>query len=173
MTAFYTRTSSDGKWISIAIVSGAGIGILFPSLHTASELIACRESDDEKQRRVVTNSSWFHYVGKSFGVAIATCIFQNRLFRQLDANKIYHKFAREYTNDSVALLVRIRATPGGEGSARVQIEDMYVKSLRSVWILMAVLAGVALMASCFMMPKAPMKENEAEMKDLDTDGYVV
>jgi hypothetical protein len=66
MTTFYTRTSSDGKWVSIAIVSGAGIGILFPSLHTASELIASRENDDERQRRAVTNSSFFHYLGKDF-----------------------------------------------------------------------------------------------------------
>ncbi|KAJ4297665.1 hypothetical protein N0V90_005559 [Kalmusia sp. IMI 367209] len=172
MTTFYSRTSSDGMWVSIALVSGSGIGILFPSLHTASELIATREKDDERQRRAVTNSSWFHYLGKSFGVGIATCIFENRLFKQLAANSIYHNFAREYANDSVSLLVRIRATPGGRGSAKVQIADMYIQSLKSIWILMAVLAGLALLASCFMMPKAPRKDEEAEMKNLD-ESYVV
>lgn len=172
MTAFYTRTSSDGMWISIAMVSGSGIGILFPSLHTASELIAGREEDDEKQRRAITNASWFHYLGKSIGVAVATCVFENRLFAQLDANEVYHKYAREYANVSVALLVRIRATPGGEGSAKVQIADMYSNSLKSVWILLAVLAGVALLGSCFMMPKVPKKERDAEMRNLD-GGYVV
>jgi hypothetical protein len=44
---------------------------------------------------------------------------------------------------------------------------MYVQSLKSVWILMAVLAGVALVASCFMMPNAPKEEKEAEMKNMD------
>ena len=167
MTTFYSRTSSDGMWVSIAMVSGSGIGVLFPSLHTASELIAHRESDDEKQRRAVTNSSWFHHLGKSFGVALSTCIFQNRLFHQLDANEIYHNYAREYTNTSVSLLVRIRATPGGEGSAKVQIADIYSNALRSVWTTLAVLAGVALLGSCFMMPKKSKAENESEMKTLD------
>ncbi|KAL1606712.1 hypothetical protein SLS60_004119 [Paraconiothyrium brasiliense] len=172
MTTFYTRTSSDGKWVSVAIVSGTGIGILFPSLHTASELIASRERDDERQRRAVTNSSYFHYLGKAFGVGLATCIFQNRLLHQLDASEIYHGFAKEYAVESVSLLVRIRATPGGPGSAKVQIADMYVESLKSVWTLMAVLAGIALLASCFMMPKVPKAEKEAEMKNID-GSYVV
>lgn len=172
MTIFYTRTSADGKWISIAIVSGIGMGILFPSLHTASELIAAREKDDERQRRAVTNASYFHCLGKSFGVGLATCIFQNRLLRQLDASKTYHNFAKEYAVESVALLARIRATPGGPGSAKIEISDMYVQSLRSVWITMAVLAGIALLASCFMMPKIAEKEKAAEMKNLD-GSYVV
>lgn len=172
MTSFYTRTSTDGKWVSIAIVSGTGIGILFPSLHTASELIASRERDDERQRRAVTNSSFFHCLGKAFGVGLATCIFQNRLLRQLDANEIYHNFANGYAVDSVSLLVRIRATPGGPGSPKVQIADMYVESLKSVWTLMAVLAGIALLASCFMMPKVTKEDKEAEMKDMGS-GYVV
>jgi hypothetical protein len=167
MTTFYTRTSSDGKWVSIAMVAGTGIGILFPSLHTASELIASRENDDERQRRAVTNSSYFHYLGKAFGVGLSTCVFQNRLLHQLDASETYHNFAKEYAVESVALLVRIRATPGGPGSAKVQIADMYVQSLKSVWIMMAVLAGVALVASCFMMPNAPKEEQEAEMKNID------
>ncbi|KAL5449959.1 hypothetical protein PMIN07_001607 [Paraphaeosphaeria minitans] len=167
MTTFYTRTSADGKWVSIAIVSGTGIGILFPSLHTASELIASRERDDERQRRAVTNSSFFHYLGKAFGVGLATCVFQNRLLHQLDASEIYHHFAKEYAVESVSLLFRIRATPGGPGSAKNQIEDMYVQSLKSVWILMAILAGIAFLASCFMMPKIRKEEKEAEMKDLD------
>lgn len=164
MTTFYSRTSSDGMWVSIAMVCGSGIGILFPSLHTASELIAHRESDDEKQRRAITNSSWFHHLGKSFGVALSTCIFQNRLFVQLDANDIYHNYAREYANISVSLLVRIRATPGGEGSAKVQIADMYSNALRGVWTMLAVLAGVALFGSCFMMPKKPQEEPQSQMR---------
>ncbi|KAF1977760.1 MFS general substrate transporter, partial [Bimuria novae-zelandiae CBS 107.79] len=172
MTTFYSRTSSDGMLGAIAVVVGSGIGILFPSLHTASELIAGRERDDEKQRRAVTNTSWFHYMGRSFGVALATCIFENRLFRHLDTNDLYHNFARVYANDSVSLLVRIRATPGGQGSAKVMIADMYVQSLKSVWISMAVLAGLALLASCFMLPRVPKEEKEAEMRNLD-GGYAV
>jgi len=167
MTTLYTRTSSDGTWIAIAFVSGSGIGILFPSLHTASELIASHEKDEEKQRRAVTNSSWFHYLGKAFGVAIGTCVFENRVFHHMDGNATFHDYAREYANDSVSLLVRIRATPGGEGSAKVQIADMYVDSLKSIWILMAVLAGLALLSSCFMMPKAWRKEEVEQLKDVD------
>lgn len=172
LTSFYSRTSSDAMWISIAMVSGSGIGILFPSLHTASELIAGREDDEEKQRRAVTNAAWFHYLGKAGGVAVGTCVFENRLFGMLDASEVYHEYAREYANVSVALLVRIRATPGGEGSPKVQIADMYAESLKSVWILLAVLAGVALLGSCFMMPRVTKASKDAEMENMN-GGYVV
>ena len=68
--------------------------------------------------------------------------------------------------------MRIRATPGGEGSPKVQIADMYANSLKSVWILLAVLAGVALLGSCFMMPKVAKVEKDREMGDMN-GGYVV
>lgn len=173
LTTIYARTSPTGTWVSIAIVLGSGVGILYPSLHTASELIAEQEEEDNgKSRRAVTNYTFFQLLGKSFGVAIATSVFENEFFKHLRSNPLFERFAKEYTTDAVALVTRVRATTGGEGSPKTQIADAYVDSLKTIWILMAVLAGLALVVSCFMMPKESRKKQDVEMKNLD-EGYVV
>lgn len=167
MSTLYSRSSSDGLWICIAIVLGSGVGILYPSLHTASELIAAQEEDEKMVTRAVTNYSFFQLLGKTFGVGIATSIFENGLIEHLKDNPTFVGLARQYANDAVALVIRVRATSGGEGSPKTQIADAYIDSLRSIWITMAVLAGLALLASCFMMPKVEQEsDREVEMKNL-------
>ncbi|KAF1948410.1 MFS general substrate transporter [Byssothecium circinans] len=161
LTTLYTRTSSNAAWICIAMISGSGIGILYPSLHTASELIAAQ--DQSRTRRAITNYTFFHFLGKTVGVAMATSIFQNEIFKNLSKNPTYSEFARKYTNDAVALVARIRATEGGPGSAKEQIMDIYIKSLKMVWIVVAVLAALAFVNSFFMMPKETQVVEEVEM----------
>jgi hypothetical protein len=161
LTTLYSRTSSNATWVCIAMIAGSGVGILYPSLHTASELIAA--NNESRARHSITNYTFFHFLGKTFGVAMATSIFQNGLLKNLSNNPIFAEFATKYTNDSVATVAKILVTPGGPGTPKEQIMDIYVKSLKSIWIALAVLAAVALVSSFFMMPKESQVEQEVEM----------
>lgn len=173
LTTVYSRTTTNATWVSIAIVLATGVGILYPSLHTASELIVAQQ-DEAKTRRAVTNYAFFQLLGKACGVTMATSIFGNQLLKHLRSNATFERYARQYANDAVALVIRVQATAGGKGSPKEQIADAYVDSLRAIWTTMAVLAGLALVVSCFMMPKESdqSKTSEVEMKPLEEDSAV-
>ncbi|KAF2639122.1 MFS general substrate transporter [Massarina eburnea CBS 473.64] len=162
LTTLYTRNSSNAAWIVIAMISGSGIGILYPSLHTASELIAAQ--DESRARRTITNYTFFHFLGKTVGVAMGTCIFENELLKNLRRNETFSEFAQKYTNDAVALVARISVTPnGGAGSAKEQIMDIYIQALKMVWMIVAVLAALAFINSIFMMPKEKNRHDDLEL----------
>jgi fucose permease len=164
LSTLLVRTESVAIWVSSAMLLGTGVGILYPSLHTASELIAAVD-DDEMKRRSVTNYAFFHILGKAFGIGIAASVFENELFRHLKNAPAFRPFARQYTNNAVALVVRIRSTPGGEGSPKVEIVDAYVNSLKAVWITIAVFVAIALIASVLGRPKEPeVQEADIEIR---------
>ncbi|PVI05882.1 MFS general substrate transporter, partial [Periconia macrospinosa] len=164
LTILFTRTVANAGWVCIAMITGAGLGILYPSLHTAAELIAAQ--DESKTRRAITNFSFFHFLGKSFGVAMGLCIFENELLRKLKANSTFTDFAERYTNDAVATVAKIQISQGGEGSPKQQAMDIYVGSLKTLWMVLAGISALALILSFCMKPKGsnkPTAYTEVEM----------
>lgn len=157
MSTALVRTDSNGVWVASAMILGTGVGVLYPSLHTASELMAAVE-DEELTRRSVTNYAFFHLLGKAFGVGIAISVFQNQLLSNLKETPAVRDFAKVYAEDAVALVLRIRLTAGGEGSPKFRIIDAYVDSLKSVWIAMVILVVLAFVASFLGKPKEQQPE---------------
>lgn len=151
LTVMFTRTIPNAGWVCIAMVTGAGLGLLYPSLHTAAELIAAQ--DESRARRVITNYSFFHFLGKALGVAVGLSIFENELLKKLNANPTFTDYAVQYTNDAVATVAKIQRSPGGEGSAKVQAMDIYVGSLKTLWMVLTGISALALILSFFMKPK--------------------
>ena len=159
-------------WVCVAMLLGSGIGILYPSLHTASELIASQAFDEEMTRRSVTNYGFFHILGKTFGIAVGSSIFGNELLHHFRSIPSVKDYARNYAKDGVALVARIRATPGGEGSTRMMITDAYVDTLKVVWIVLAAFAGLALLISILGRPREAKPRRDVEMMNLDPE-YIV
>jgi hypothetical protein len=168
LTTLYTRTSSIATWVAVAVLLGSGIGVLYPSLHTASELIAS-QGDEEMTRRSVTNYAFFHLLGKTYGISIGSSVFGNELLKRFESIPTVQEYARNYAKDAVALVARIRATPGGEGSAKMQITDAYVDTLRVIWIVLSVFAGLALLISVLGRPREKKRHRDVEMRDLDKE----
>ncbi|CAI6258973.1 unnamed protein product [Periconia digitata] len=164
LTVLFTRTVPNVGWVCIAIVTGAGLGVLYPSLHTAAELIAAQ--DINKARRAITNYSFFHFLGKAFGVAMGLSIFENELLKNLKANPTFEDFATRYTNDAVATVAKIQKT---EGLVQVQIMDIYVQSLRTVWMVLAGISGLALILSIFIKPRES-KTAATTYREVEMDG---
>ncbi|KAF2866203.1 major facilitator superfamily domain-containing protein [Massariosphaeria phaeospora] len=171
LTSLLTRVSSSTMWVAIAIVSGSGVGILYPSLSAASQL-AVSHDEEYELTRAVTNFVFFQFLGQALGVSVGTSIFQNQFSRNVRNNTTFEEHAAHYTNDAVALVSRIRATESAEESSRTQMQEVYVESLNLLWIILAALAGAALLASLLIKKKDMKRNRDVEMRNFDTSGTV-
>jgi hypothetical protein len=169
LTTLFSRQSPTVQWVSIAIALGSGMGILFPSLHTASDVVASQEG---RTKQAVTNFMFFQLLGKTLGLGVATSIFQNKLRRCLANEPLFKRYAETYTKDSVALVVRVRATPHASGGLGMEIADVYVSSLRAIWIFLAAVAALALLSSFFIASNRQTRAREVEVRVLE-NGHIV
>ncbi|ORY13563.1 major facilitator superfamily domain-containing protein [Clohesyomyces aquaticus] len=145
-----TRTSTPSLWVPVALFSGIGLGILYPSLRASSlaQVAAC--SDTARLASAITNHSFFQSLGSTFGIAISTSIFQNSLQKNLLRHPLLSRLAQEYSKDAIALVQSIRKMPGGDNTLREDLGDAYTDSMRTIWIVLAVVAGAAFTASFFV-----------------------
>jgi len=129
------------QWIFIDLVSGVGLGILFPSLQF--QVQAASSSKD--LAFAVAAFSFFRAFGQALGVAIGGVIFQNSLSHKLQAYPAFAAQASELAKDAAALVQIITATP--DGPDKLVLRTVYADSLKTVYIVMCALAGVALFLS--------------------------
>ncbi|KAF2470723.1 MFS general substrate transporter [Lindgomyces ingoldianus] len=164
LTTLFKRGSATPLWVCIAMLLGVGLGILYPSLRAALQAAARSGS----MTSAVTNYGFFQTLGQTLGVAIGSAVFQNQLHEQLLENKMLERLAIVYAKDSIALIQTIRAMPGGEGTLKTDLADAYVDSMRTIWIIMAALAGTALVVSFFTKAVFVTQESAAEQNEMKT-----
>jgi hypothetical protein len=169
LTTLYTRQLSTIGWICIAVILGSGMGILFPSLHTASDVAASREGST---KQAVANFMFFQLLGKALGLGIAVTVFQNNFRARLKDNLLFRNLAEAYTQDSISLIVKLRVTPSANARTRVEMADVYVSSLRMIWIFLAVAAGLAFMSSFLIVSSTYEKTPQTE-HEVPSDGCAV
>jgi hypothetical protein len=145
------------------------MGILFPSLHAASDVVASQEG---RTKQAVTNFMFFQLLGKALGLGITTSIFQNQFRKGLLDEPLFKRFAEAYTKDSVALVIRVRTTPQVGNGLRMEMADVYVSSLRAIWIFLATVAALALLSSLLIASNRQTRTREVELRVLE-HGYVV
>lgn len=136
--------TSIPQWIFIDLISGIGLGILFPALQF--ELQAASSSQD--MAFAVAVFVFTRSLGQTFGIAIGGVIFQNQMVKNLEAYPAYAAQASELAKDAAALVEIIKRTPQGEG--KLQLITAYTDSLRTVYIVIAAISGVCLVASLFV-----------------------
>lgn len=171
LMALLTRTSPAGLWIGIAIISGSGSGLLYPSLSTASIASLQFGNDDGWLAKAVVNFTFFQTFGQTLGVAIGSSVFQNELYKNLLENSVLKTSALSHAKDAVARVSIIRSLAGTPDTLKTQVSDAYVDSLRLLWIIMAALAGGAMVTGFFMKKVKQRNGQEMEMKDL-AEAYI-
>ncbi|KAJ9615246.1 hypothetical protein H2200_001320 [Cladophialophora chaetospira] len=129
------------QWIFIDLVSGIGLGILFPGLQFQVQAA----SNNKDMAFAVAMFVFFRSFGQALGVAIGGVIFQNQMVAKLQAYPAYAARAGELAKDAAALVEIIKQTP--EGVRKLELMTAYTDSLRTVYIVMCALAGVCLVAS--------------------------
>lgn len=92
--------------------------------------------------------SFFRTFGQAIGVAIGGVIFQNQLSKKLSAYPQFASQASELAKDAAALVQIIKHTPPGED--KFILRTTYTDSIRTIYITMCALAGVALVLSLWI-----------------------
>lgn len=136
-------TSVPG-WIFLNLVSGLGLGILFPSLTFAIQASATPEN----LAMAVGMFAFFRALGQAFGVAVGGVVFQNQMFKNLLRYPGLAEKAAAYSADAAGLVQIIKAMP--EGVEKVHLREAYTDSLRIVWAVCCGICGVGLLLGFFI-----------------------
>ena len=128
-------------WIFINLVSGLGLGLLFPSM--AFSIQASTSNKD--LAFAVALYSFFRAFGQTLGVAIGGTIFQNTMKLKLMAYPELAGQATEFSKDAAALVEIIKSME--DGLAKTDLIRGYMDSLKVVFIAVCGLSAAALLSS--------------------------
>lgn len=137
------HTSIPG-WVFLNVAVAIGTGMLFPAMGLAIQA-AGRPQDAGHSAAFY---SFIRVFGQSLGVAIGGVVFQNQIKQKLLSYPLLAPLAVEYSKDATALVSIIKAME--EGTAKEQLVQAYADSLKTIWLVMCVLSGVAMAANVFI-----------------------
>jgi len=135
--------TSIPSWIFLNLVSGVGLGFLFPAIATAIQASVA----SEHVAIAIAIFSFFRSVGQALGVAIGGVVFQNRMLANVRSYPSLASSAAFYSQDAVGLVEILRRMP--EGDVKRDLTQAYADSLRIVWAVCCALGGVAFLVSLF------------------------
>jgi EmrB/QacA subfamily drug resistance transporter len=138
-------TTNIAGWVFLMLVSGIGIGLLFPSM-----ALAIQASAPPKDIAIAAAMiPFFRCFGQTIGVAIGGVIFQNRMAANLRKNPLLASSATSYSEDVVALIVRINQLPRDDPTKKL-LQDALSNSIGIIWVVMCGLSGIALISTIFL-----------------------
>ena len=163
--------TSTVAWIFLNLVSGLGMGMLFPSM--AFSIQAATSNKD--LAFAVGLYSFFRAFGQAIGVAIGGTIFQNEMKMKLLAYPLLASKATEYSSDASSLVQVIKTMAAGE--ARTELLQSYTDALQIVWAVMTALSFLGFLSSllikgleldrAFETDQGMIKEKRREQKDIE------
>ena len=136
--------TSTVSWIFLNLVSGLGMGILFPSMAFSIQAA----SSNANVAFAVAMYSFFRAFGQAIGVAIGGTIFQNEMKKKLLTHPLLAPQASEYAADASSLVQVVKAMEPGE--ARTELIQSYNDALQIVWAVMTGLAFLGLLSGLFV-----------------------
>ena len=137
--------TSTISWIFLNIVSGLGLGILWPACSFGAQAA----SSNADLPFAAAMFAFFRVFGQTIGVAIGGLIFQNELQAQLLTYPALAGNASALSKDASALVQLLRTMPD-DSVTKAQIVACFVKALRTVWIAMCAIAVLGLFSSFFI-----------------------
>jgi fucose permease len=142
MTLFKAETKT-AEWFLLSLVSGLGLGILYPAMSFAIQAAA----SNRDLPFAAALYSFFRNFGQMLGVAVGGVIFQNKVRHNMEGYPDLADKAVEYSKDASALVEIIRKMPPEMEGVKHEIITSYVDSLGFVWMVMCGLALLALLLS--------------------------
>ena len=131
-------------WIFLTMVSGIGLGILFPSMQFSLQAA----TTNKDMGFAVAMFSFFRTFGQAIGVAVGGVIFQNQMEKKLLDYPQFASRASELAKDAAALVQIIKETP--EGQDKLDLRTAYVDSVRIIYIVSCALGAVAFVSTFFI-----------------------
>jgi MFS family permease len=150
------ESTTTPQWIGLSLVSGLGCGILYPAISIAVQAAATTTD----LPFAAAMFSFFRSLGQTFGIAVGGMIFQNAFKQKLKASgtELLEAHAEEWAIDAGALVEVVKnMMETGQDLVRMQLVGIYVDSLRVIWIVMCVLAGISLVGSLIFTKEISLK----------------
>lgn len=152
------KNTTTPQWIFLSLTAGLGTGILY----SAQSFAVQASASNSDLPFAAAMYSFFRSLGQTFGVATGGAIFQNTFKHKLSLNPILGVKAGEWARDASAIAQIVKSLPDNN-RMKGDIVGAYVESLRMVWIVMCVLAGVALLLSLIFVKHISLdREHETE-----------
>jgi len=129
------------QWLFIDLVSGVGLGILFPALQFQVQAAAAPKDI----AFAVATFSFFRAFGQALGVAVGGVIFQNQMVKKLQGYPQFASQASALAKDAAALVEIIKTTP--DGADKLALRTAYTDSIRTIYIFLTCIAAAALVMS--------------------------
>lgn len=136
LTCFVDVNTQNILWVLFLVIIGFGLGLLFCSLNVA----VLASASEYNQAEAATAFTFFRALGQTLGVAIGGTIFSNRI----RANVLPHSLLKQLItghDDTVALVDSVNKIP--DPAVRQEVRQVYVDSLRIVWVFCCSLSGLA------------------------------
>jgi hypothetical protein len=149
-----TETTKTETWVSITIVSGVGLGLLFSGLSYAIQ--ASVSTNDRPFSAGLY--SFLRAFGQMLGVAVSCSAFQRNLIKKLKEFPSLSSNATEIGRNAVGLIPHIRNMHNL--SLQREIITSYVSGFRSVWIDAAGVVGGAMLVNCIFIRNLNMDDEQ-------------
>jgi len=133
--------TSTVRWIFINLVSGLGLGMLFPSMAFAIQA----SSTNADLAFAIAMFAFFRAFGQAVGVAIGGTIFQNQMKIKLLAYPGLAAKADQYSRDATSLVRIIKGTQ--DAALKLQLQQSYADALKIVWVTMCGLSALGFVLS--------------------------
>ncbi|KAF2426263.1 MFS general substrate transporter [Tothia fuscella] len=153
-----TRTWETWEWVFLSLVSGIGLGILYPAMSIAIQASA----SNADLPSAAALYCFFRNFGQMLGVAVGGAIFQNKVKYNMSGYADLADKAVEYSKDAAALVEVIRKMPPELVEVKHEINTSYVDSLRFLWLVMCAFAVLALVVGTHTKEISLEKELETE-----------
>lgn len=138
-------TTTTPAWVFLMLVSGIGIGLLFPAM-----ALAIQASAPAKDIAIAAAMfTFFRCFGQTVGVAIGGVVFQNRMAANLASDPSLSGSATSYSLDVVSLIRRINAMSNADPQ-KIILRTALSDSIRPIWALLCGLSGLALFTTIFI-----------------------
>ena len=133
--------TSTVRWVFLNLVSGLGLGMLFPSMAFAIQA----SSTNADLAFAIAMFAFFRAFGQAIGVAIGGTVFQNQMKVKLLAIPDLASKADQYSRDATSLVQIIKGMQ--DGAMKLQLQQSYADSLKVVWLTMCGLSALGLILS--------------------------
>ena len=125
-------------WVFLTMISGMGLGFLFPSLAYSVQA----SMDDDNLSMAAALFSFFRTLGQAIGVAVGGVVFQNLMHKNLLNYPALASKASKYSEDAAELVQVIKYMADNEAKTNLQVA--YTDSLRIVWAMCCAICGLGL-----------------------------
>ncbi|KAK7959031.1 uncharacterized protein PG986_003885 [Apiospora aurea] len=148
---------SAPQWFFLTIVVGLGLGLLYSSLAIINQAAA---ASDELLAFAISMFIFARMLGQCLGVAICGVVFQNAMKAQLRKTTTLVDKADEYSRDASGLVPLLEEMPAG--LQKTELVQAYADALKTVWMVMCVLSGVATIGSFFIKQISLDREHKTQ-----------